>query len=170
MGGPIVLTRTHQGEELGIDDNRGEELSTGLHQLDIFLVEAARLDGLDHQNTGGPTLHHQRGCQEGRESLLTGLREISEPVILPSSLKSNGLAMLRDPTDQTIPHAQPNMADRGGVKPDGGAQEKRLGLRLTQIDRTHVCIETFGNQIGHIRQRLLQVMRAGDDLSDIGKD
>ena len=62
------------------------------------------------------------------------------------------------------------MADRSGVQTNGGAQKKRFALRLSQIDRADVCVQTLGDQIGDIRERLLQVVRAGDDLSDIGKD
>ena len=133
-------------------------------------METSRIDGLDDQDTRRPTLHNQRGCQEGCKSFFARLREISEAGILSSSFKSNGLAILGDPADQTISHAQADMADRSGVQTNGGAQKKRFALRLSQIDRADVCVQTLGDQIGDIRERLLQVVRAGDDLSDIGKD
>ena len=72
-------------------------------------------------------------------------------------------AMVDNPQDREV-------TARPLIEAVGRAECQVLQICVGQIDGTNICIQTLGDQIDDIRQRLVEIVRSRYDLRDIGKE
>jgi hypothetical protein len=85
-------------------------------------------------------------------------------------LDGDHLAALRGETDQTLTEGQAHNADGFLSQTNRRTQRQVFQIGVAQVDTADVCVQPLGDQIGDIRQRLLEIVRPRDDLSDVCQD
>ena len=75
--------------------------------------------------------------------------------------------LLSDVSHEPLPERQTHTPDGARIEPDRGPKGELVQIGVGEIDRADVRIEPLGHEVRDIRERLLEVVRAGDDLRDI---
>jgi hypothetical protein len=86
------------------------------------------------------------------------------------ALDHDGRALLGGQPDEALADGELHTPDGLAVQADGGRECEAREIRLDQVDRTHVRVETLGDELDHVLQRLVEIVRARDDLGDIGEE
>ena len=87
--------------------------------------------------------------------------------MLPRLLDHDRLPALGREPYQALVAAQMDAADRLASQPDRGAQHEYRQIAAGQVERADVGIETLRDEVDHVRERLVEVVRARDDLGDV---
>ena len=166
----FAIATAYQVEQLGVDDDRREQLGAGLEQHGVVIVETARLPTLDDQHPNRPSLHHQRCCNERFEPLFTRLGEVLVRGISARVFDRDRLATLSRQTHQALPESQSHAAHGTRDQTDRRAQRQMGEVGVSQVDAANIRIQPLGDQICDIRERFPEVVRPGDDLRDVGQN
>jgi hypothetical protein len=89
--------------------------------------------------------------------------------VLRRILDHERLALRRRQAHETLAHGNLHLAHRFLIAPGGGAEREPAEVRLDQVDRAGVRIETLGYEVDDVAEGLVQVVRARDDRCDIGE-
>ena len=80
----------------------------------------------------------------------------------------DGLSALGCEAYETIAEREGDLAHRFLVEPDRRLERQVGQLGTAQVQRTRVGIQSLGDQLDDVIQRLAEVMRSRNDLGDIG--
>jgi hypothetical protein len=81
----------------------------------------------------------------------------------------DGRPQLRGEADQALAERELDAPDRLAVQAVGGREREQLEVGLDEVDRARVGVEPLADQVDDVAQRLVQIVRARDDLSDVGE-
>jgi hypothetical protein len=84
-------------------------------------------------------------------------------------LGRNRLAALGRQAHQALPEGNTHVAHGASLETDGGAQGQMLEVRISQVDRADIRFQPLDHQTDDIIERLLQIVRSGDNLGDVRK-
>jgi hypothetical protein len=84
-------------------------------------------------------------------------------------LRHDGSARLRREADETLAVRKAYLADGLAVEADGRGERQVTEVRLGQVDRARIGVETFRDEVDDVPEGLPQVVRPRDNLCDVGE-
>jgi hypothetical protein len=166
----FLVRQVHEREQARIHHDRRDQLRAGLEQIDLVRLERAALDGLDHEHADRHAAHEQGHRHERGEPLLARLREVFVVRVVLGVVADHGRTSQRRETDQPLAERELHAPDRLAVEAVGRGQGQTREVGLDQIDRAGVCVEPLADEIDHVAERLVQIVRARDDLGDVREE
>lgn len=132
-------------------------------------LELAGYDRLHSQHTDRHTSNDQRHGHQGFETLLTRRGEVLVVRMFAGVRDHDRLATAGGESDQAVAKRERHLSDGFLVEPDRRFERQVGQLGSAQIQRARVRIQPLTDQLDDIIQRLAEVVRSRDDLSDISQ-
>ncbi len=128
-------------------------------QADLLLTDLATAQSLDDQNANRllpPLLH--RHAEKRVIALLAGLGEVFVTRMAHRVFDHHGSVRFDGEPDEALAHTHRDTADRITIEADGRAQDQTLVLRIEEIERADLDLQTARDSTDNPVQRFAQVV------------
>ncbi len=164
----LLVGAGDQIEQSRVQHHRREQLTAGLEHLDVGRAEVARFTVcttstpiVTSRTTSGAAISDAK-----RSSPVSG-KNLKLGCCWACSTASGEPVSATSPT-RPSPTARWTRPIGFRCEPLGRAQRELLALGLRQVDRAHVGVESLGDPVDDVAQRLGEIVRTGHDPGDVG--
>ncbi len=133
--------------------HRGRDLGRGFGQnADFFVFEDAGRHRLHHQNTLQHAPVYEWNTQKGLKGIFSRFLEVLEARMVLHLFHRDRAHLFRHQPGQTLVHRHAQSANALRPQAEGRGQHQIGPVRLQKIGRTHIRIESPGDQGHHIHE------------------